>query len=88
VLLVKDSVYPKDLKLKKPDFKISVSGNTISITSNADARYIYLSSVKKDLSLTDNYFDLKTGETKVIISKNKIDPDIIIKSLYDLINAQ
>ena len=87
VLPDKDAVYPKDLKLQKPRFKILVTGNTISITSNVLAKYIYLSSGKTDISFSENYFDLKAGETKVLIIEKKqfSAKDLEIISLYNVL---
>ncbi|MEO6540919.1 MAG: glycoside hydrolase family 2 protein [Ferruginibacter sp.] len=89
VLPVKDPVYPKDLKLNKPDFAILISGNSISISSNTDTRYVFVSSTDAELNFSDNYFNLLPGETKVIhvnraLNNNKLK----IKSLYDILNAQ
>ncbi|MEP7255515.1 MAG: glycoside hydrolase family 2 protein [Ferruginibacter sp.] len=95
VMPKRDSIYPKDLKLMKPDFKISVSGNTISIRSNVDAKYIYLSPGLMVNSFSDNYFDLKAGKTKQLtVTKTQLSrvisllAGVNIKSLYDILNAQ
>jgi beta-mannosidase len=86
VLPVKDLVYPKDLTLQKPQFTIFTSGNSVSITSNVAVKYLYLSTKDNDLSLSDNYFDLKPGETKKINTNKIINlPDLKIKSLYDVL---
>ncbi|MBL7703498.1 MAG: hypothetical protein JNM14_14700 [Ferruginibacter sp.] len=89
VLPAKDSVYPKDLKLGKPQFVFLTSGNTISITSNVVVKYLYLSTNDPALNFSDNYFDMKPGETKVINTTQRIKiTDLKIKSLYDILNAQ
>ena len=90
IVLQKDSIYPKNLNLKKPTFTIKQHGeHSFTIKSNVDAKYVYLSTNKKDLELSENYFDLKANEEKVIrandthfIKKNSL--DIKIKSLYDI----
>ena len=89
VIPVKDVIYPKDLKLEKPQFKINIKGNTISITTNVAAKYVYVSSGKNNHSFSDNYFDLKAGETKFLsIDKIRVlGKDLKIKSLYDVLNA-
>ena len=86
VLPVKDVAYPKDLKLQRPQFAIFTSGNSVSITSNVAVKYLYLFVKDKDLHFSDNYFDLKSGETKTI-STNRIITlaDLKIKSLYDVL---
>lgn len=89
VLPVKDAVYPKDLVLQKPQFAIFTAGKTISITSNVAVKYLYLSTKDNDVNFSENYVDLKPGETKTI-STNKIInlPDLKIRSLYNILNAQ
>ncbi|MEP7236324.1 MAG: glycoside hydrolase family 2 protein [Ferruginibacter sp.] len=85
VLPVKDAFYPKDLKLLKPDYALLISGNTLSIRSNVAAKYVYLSSKNTELHISDNYFDLKPGETKTIYLSTSISSsDLKIKSLYDV----
>jgi len=86
VLPANDGAYPKDLKLQRPQFAIFTSGNSVSITSNVAVKYLYLFVKDKDLHFSDNYFDLKSGETKTI-STNRIITlaDLKIKSLYDVL---
>ena len=89
VLPVKDTVYPKDLILQKPQFAIFTSGNAVSITSNIAVKYLYLSTKDTELSFSENYFDLKPGETKTISTNTIINlPDLKIKSLYNILNAK
>ncbi len=87
VLPEKELIIPKNIKLEKPDFKITVSGNFVSVTSNVTAKYIYLYANKTNINFADNYFDLKAGETKTIsIDKTKISfSDILVKSLYSIL---
>ena len=89
----RDTVNPKDLKLKKPNFKIILTGNTLSITSDVFAKYIYLSFDKTGYTFSDNFFDLQAGETKtvncseILIQKGILaNTNIKIKSLYDIVN--
>ena len=94
VFPVKDSIYPKDLKLQKPSFTFEPMGEgSFTITSNVDAKYVYLFQENVRLDVNENYFDLKAGETKRLqlldryfsmqgVSKIKI------KSLYNILNAQ
>ena len=92
VLPVKDSVYPKDLKLLKPDFVIMQQGNRIMIRATTYARYVEISFPENNISFSDNYFDLLPDVSKIITLKNDIDlKDILskikIKSLYDILNV-
>jgi beta-mannosidase len=85
IIPVKDSVYPKNLKLQKPDFAIILSGNEISIRCNTDARYVFLSSTGDDINLSDNYFNLLPGETKTILADRNLNAaKLKIRSLYDI----
>lgn len=90
VMPVKDTVYPKDLILQKPEFSLTVTRDAVYIKSNSDAKYVYLASDKKDVSFSDNYFDLKAYETKIIQVQNKTFSisDFKITSLYDILNAR
>jgi beta-mannosidase len=90
VLPVKDLVYPRDMKLLNPDFNFNLSGNSITITANADAKYVSLSFIGNDALLSDNYFDLKKGETKKVLFSNitnarEILNKLKIKSLYNVL---
>jgi beta-mannosidase len=93
VLPVKDSVYPKDLKLLKPDFVVMQQGNRIMIRATPYARYVEISFPGNNVLLSDNYFDLLPGVSKIITIPNNIDTKdllskIKIRSLYDVINIQ
>jgi beta-mannosidase len=92
VLPVKDAVYPKDLKLVKPEFSFNLSGNSITLSSSTNAKYVTLAFISNDALFSDNYFDLKKGETKTITFSNiknarEILNKLRIKSLYDILNA-
>lgn len=89
VLPVKDSVYPKNLKLLKPDFVIMQQGNRIMIRATTYARYVEISFPENNISFSDNYFDLLPGVSKIITIKNDSKfsiSDLKIKSLYDVIS--
>ncbi len=93
VMPVKDAVYPKDLKLKRSVISIKLTGNQIKLTAGEDAKYVYLSFNDHDAVFSDNYFDLKKGETKTIVISNitntrEILNKLKIKSLYDILHAQ
>jgi beta-mannosidase len=88
---VKENVYPRDLKLQKPEFTFKPLGeSSFTITSNVDARYVYLSH-ESGFKVSDNYFDLKAGESKRLSLLNRyfsplLIPKIKIKSLYDVVS--
>ena len=86
----RDSVKPKDLHLQKPVFTIKPEGESyFSITSNVDAKYVYLYKQNSFFDISDNYFDLKAGQRKKLFIKHryfipKEIQSIQIKSLYDI----
>ena len=70
VLPVKDTVSPKDIKLEKATVSFTLAGNEITLTTNADAKYIQLSKDGNTAGFSDNYFDLKKGKIrKVLLSR-------------------
>ena len=89
---VNDTVYPKKLLLLKPSFTILPEGdNTFSIQSNVDAKYVYINVGKGSEDISDNYFDLKAGEKKVLsFSDRYFSPasakSMKIISLYDMLS--
>lgn len=92
VMPERDKVRPINLKLQKPIFTIKAEGgNMFSITSNVDAKYVYLYKAGTYFDVSDNYFDLKAGEKKMLHLKNryfsaKEIPSIKIKTLYDVVS--
>ncbi len=94
VIPVKDSIYPKDLKLQKPEFTFKHMGEGFfTITSNVDASYVYLFLENAGFKLSENYFDLKAGKSKELHLSDRyfnplLIPKIKIKSLYDVLNIQ
>ena len=91
VLPVKDSVYPRNLKLEKPRFTMTITPDKVYITSTVTAKYVYIKSDKPDIEFSNNYFDLEPYQQKVISLKNNKQfsiSDFKIKSLYDILNAK
>ena len=91
VLPVIDTIVPKDLHLEKAVVLVTLIGNTITLTTNANAKYIELSKDGNTSLFSENYFDLKKGESKIItLNKNVVKKGFItnlkIKTLYDVIN--
>ncbi|MBC7936156.1 MAG: glycoside hydrolase family 2 protein [Rhizobacter sp.] len=86
-----DKLYPKDLPIKKATIKIKmITRNSITIETDADAKYISIGLGDVDGYLSDNYFDLKANEEKTLtyngskdlrLLKNKIS----ILSLADIL---
>ena len=88
---VADSIYPKDLQLKKPMFTILPAGeNNFTIESSTDAKYVYINDGKGSEKISDNYFDLKAGEKKILFFSNQyfsfaLKSKLKIMSLYDVL---
>lgn len=87
----KDLLRPIQLNLQKPTFTVKYEGsNKFSITSDVNASYVYLSTEKEFLNLSDNYFDLPAGKKKMITINNKNFNNsqlnkIEIKSMYEVV---
>lgn len=82
-----DTIIPKDWQLLKPKIKIvQIDKSHLSITSNVDAKFVYLSIGDNPLNVSDNYFDLDGNKSK-IIELNKIEnmANIQIRSLFDVL---
>ncbi len=91
VMLVTDTFYPIQVLLQKPTFTILQEGEYgFSIQSNVDAKYIYINDGKGSETISDNYFDLKAGEKKMLSFSNRyfslyIKNSMKIISLYDVL---
>ena len=87
----KDSVYPKDIQVAKPNFTFHYLGDSrFSIESDKDAKYVFISSSLTNETFSDNYFDLKAGEKKDIILNMQHLPagfsnSFRVISLYDIL---
>ncbi|HRF26212.1 MAG TPA: hypothetical protein PKW54_02645, partial [Ferruginibacter sp.] len=84
-----DHVYPKNLELRKPSFIIQPIGkNQILIEASEDAHFVALSVKGKPVAFSENYFNLRKNEKKLIQSfGNLSDKDISsmqIMSWYDV----
>jgi beta-mannosidase len=90
IIPVKDSLYPKDIKLTEPLFQFVRFKDTISLFSSVQAKFVYLYTDDRTISFLDNYFDLRAAQNKVIRTNRKLtDADtrkIKIRSLYDVIS--
>ncbi len=84
----RDTKRPKDWNLEDPRLHYEIQGDKILVMAEKDAKYIQLQIPNYYGTLSDNFFDLKAGEFKMISYKKgelKSPPTSIkIKSLYDL----
>jgi beta-mannosidase len=84
-----DTIIPKDWKLLNPKIKIvQIDKTHLSITSNVDAKFVYLSIGDNPLNASDNYFDLDGSKSKIIeLKKIENMSNIQMRSLYDFIKT-
>lgn len=89
-----DTIYPRDLQLTKPTFTILAEGdNSFSIQSNVDAKYVYINVGNGTDEISDNYFDLKAGEKKMLSFSNRyfshyLKNSLKITSLFNVLHRQ
>jgi len=77
-----DSIDRKKLLANQPIFSIKPNGaHAISITASCDASYVYIYSDNDDLKLSDNYFHIKKGETKIIALENAVATKALVKKM-------
>ena len=82
-----ESGYPKERNLQKPAYTISVSGNTLQISSSVNAAYVFLSSDDNEVDFSNNYFTLYAGFKETIALNKTVDPKSIkVISLYDVLH--
>ena len=78
---------PKDLKLQKPEFEVTVSGNSLFIKSSTNARYVFLSCDDDEVEFSGNYINLYAGFKETItLNKNVDAKKIKVISLYDVLH--
>ena len=66
-----ETIDKEKLKRNQPKFSIKIIGkNNISVTASCDAQYVYISSASSTLKLSDNFFNIKKGESKIITVEN------------------
>ena len=78
---------PKHFEFIDPELKLSVDGNRITVKAGAFAKSVYIASKSgKKLELSDNFFDLTTGERTVYLEGGAADfDDLTVQSVYDII---
>ena len=77
---------PKHFEFIDPELKLSVEGNQITVKAAAFAKSVYIASKSgKKLDLSDNFFDLTTGERTVYLENGEVVPDdLTVQSVYDI----
>ncbi len=66
-----------------PKLSYKIKGDEIIIKSKAYAKSIEIDAVDGDVVLSDNYFDMEKGETKVVILSGKA-KKFTLRSIYDI----
>lgn len=74
---------PKHFDFIRPSLEYQVEGDTIVVSAKGFAKNVEILNEKEDLLLSDNYFDMNGGITKVKILKGNPD-NIHLKSVYDI----
>ncbi|RZK48611.1 MAG: glycoside hydrolase family 2 protein [Pedobacter sp.] len=84
----RDYIRPKDWILKDPQLSYKIEADQILIRAESDAKYVQVTLADYYDTFSDNFFDLKAGEVKIIKYKKselKSSPKVLkLKSLYDL----
>jgi len=77
---------PKHFEFIDPELKLSVEGNQITVKAGAFAKSVYIASKSgKKLELSDNFFDLTTGQRTVYLENGEADlGDLMVQSVYDI----
>jgi hypothetical protein len=77
-----ETINKKDLIKHQPKFTVKrKSDNSISIQSSCDAQYVYLYTEKTAINASDNYFNIKKGENKIITLENTVVTEEFMKEL-------
>jgi len=82
----RDTVRPKDLKLKDPKISYVLKGKELTLKSSAFAKYVFVDVVGYKGKLSDNYFDLEAGkEKKILLVGTPPTNKVKVKSLWDVL---
>ena len=74
---------PKHFKFLDPHLQVSLSGDEITVRSDAFAKYVFIQSEDPDLLLSDNFFDMDPGERRVKVLRGSA-KGLRVRSVYDL----
>ena len=66
IVLKRDSIRPKDLKLSNPQITFKIKGNQLILRASTFAKYVFVDIEGYTGKLSDNYFDLEAGQEKVV----------------------
>ncbi len=74
---------PKHFSFVDPRLYVSLSGNEITVRSNAFAKYVCIESDDPDMLLSDNFFDMDPGERRIKVMRGK-PLDLKVRSVFSL----
>ena len=74
---------PKHFNFPDPKLKLSVSGDKITVRSDAYAKYVEITDETGKMILSDNYFDMNKGEKTVYVISGTPE-GLKVKSVYDI----
>ena len=74
---------PKYFRYEDPQLACRVEGDEIVVTAKAYAKSVEIQNENEDLLLSDNYFDMNAGETRVKILSGKPE-NLRLRSVYDI----
>ncbi len=74
---------PKQFRFANPHLKVSADGDEILVTAEAYARSVEILNEDETLLLSDNYFDMNSGEARVKILKGEA-KGLKVRSVFDI----
>ncbi len=77
---------PKYYRFRDPELEWRLEGDEIIVKASAYAKDVEIRNENEDLVLSDNYFDMESGERRVKILRGRPD-GITIRSSYDITDA-
>ena len=72
---------PKHFKFEDPELSVRVEGDEIIVSAKAYAKSVEIKNENDDLLLTDNYFDMNSGERRLGILGGKPE-NLMVRSVY------
>lgn len=75
---------PKHFEFENPQLTCSVQDDIITVTAEKYAKYVEIDSPDSDFILSDNYFDINGGETKIVKVLDGTPKTIRLRSVYDI----
>ena len=74
---------PKYFDFADPHLRYEINGDELTVSSDAYAYYVEISSLDSDLILSDNYFSMNAGKKTVKILEGE-PKNITLRSAYDI----